>query len=169
MTKRLKLRKYRMEDAKDLYEKFGCDPQMYEYSGWNPYATYSMAEATVRKFTDSYARKDFYGWAVEYQGQLIGTVGAYDHDPENDQIEIGISIERNSWGNGFAAEALAGVLDYLTTHEKIGKVTAWCAAENAGSMKAMRKAGMKQTLVIKNGLEIAGKMHDKHFFSYSIK
>lgn len=165
-TKRLLLRRYRMEDAPSLFVKLGCDPLMYEYSGWNPYATLDMAERTVRKFIDSYGDPGFYGWAIEYRGQLIGTIGAYDYNPEKNQIEIGISIERNSWGNGFATESLIGVLRYLTEREGIKTVTAWCASENAGSGKALQKAGMKQVAAVKDGLEVDGKKHDKLVFRY---
>ena len=166
-TKRLRMRRYRMDDAPLLFEGFGCDPQMTAYSGWNPYATREMAEETVRRFTGSYDDPGFYGWAVEFQGQLIGTVGAYDYDVEKNQIEIGISIERASWGKGFATEALTSVLRYLTEHEGIEVVTAWCAAENTGSMKAMTKAGMELTAVEKDGLDVDGKLYDKLFFQYT--
>ena len=166
-TKRLRMRRYRMDDAALLFEKFGRDPQMTAYSGWNPYATREMAEETVRRFVGSYGDPGFYGWAVECRGQLIGTVGAYDYDAGKNQIEIGISIERASWGKGFATEALTGVLRYLTEHEGIETVTAWCAAENTGSMKAMTKAGMKQTAAVKDGLEIDGKSYNKLVFRYT--
>lgn len=156
-TKRLFMRRYRMDDARVLFEKFGCDPQMYEYSGWNPYATYEMAKETIQKFINSYDNSDFYGWAIEFQGNLIGTIGAYDYDSEKNQIEIGISIERSLWGNGFAAESLTGLLQYLTEHEGIEVITAWCASENTGSMKAMQKAGMTQIAIEKGALEVEGK------------
>ena len=39
-TERLVMRRYHMDDSLILYKKFGCDPQMYKYSGWNPYASY---------------------------------------------------------------------------------------------------------------------------------
>ncbi len=96
-TERLVLRRYVPEDAVILHEKFGCDPVMYQYSGWNPYATEEAAKETVRNFIRDYEKKDFYGWAIEYQGKMIGTIGAYDHDPEQDAIEIGISIARDAW------------------------------------------------------------------------
>ena len=32
-TERLVLRRYRVEDSGELYEKFGSDPEMYRYSG----------------------------------------------------------------------------------------------------------------------------------------
>ena len=165
-TERLILRIYRMEDAKDLYEKFGSDPEMYRYSGWNPYASVQMAEMTIRDFIGNYERTDFYGWAIVYRGELVGTIGAYDYDAGKGQIETGFSIARNFWGNGFATEALTCVLRYLTEQEGIHTVTAWCASENTGSMKTMLKAGMKLIKEEKNGLEAEGNTYDKLYFAY---
>ena len=166
-TERLLMRRYHMDDSRILYDKFGCDPQMYEYSGWNPYASPEMAEETVQKFIESYDRTDFYGWAIEHEGSLIGTIGAYDYDPGKNRIEVGMSIERASWGNGYATEALIGVIGYLTEHEGIGVITAWCASDNIGSMKAMEKAGMKQTSTEKEALEVDGIKYDKLIFEYA--
>lgn len=167
-TDRLLMRKYDMEDSRILYEKFGSDPQMYEYSGWNPYASYDMAKETVQRFIESYDHPDFYGWAIETEGHLIGTIGAYDYDPNTDRIEIGMSIERSSWGNGYATEALTGVIRYLTRDEGIGVITAWCASDNIGSMKAMEKAGMRHTSTEKNALEVNGITYDKLIYEYEM-
>ena len=166
-TQRLRLRRYLMKDARDLYEKFGRDPEMYEYSGWNPYATLEMAEDTLGRFIDSYDGPSFYGWAIEYRGELIGTIGAYDYDPIADSVETGMSIERSRWGMGFATEALAAVLRYLTEHEGIANVCAWCASENTGSKRAMEKAGMKQVSAEKDALDINGKKYDRLVYRYS--
>ena len=88
-TERLVMRRYHMDDSLILYKKFGCDSQMYKYSGWNPYASYDMAYSTVQRFIESYKLPDFYGWAIEHEGQLIGTIGAYEYDSERNCIEIG--------------------------------------------------------------------------------
>ena len=113
-TERLLLRRHLLEDAEILYHSFGIDPEMFKYSGWNPYATRQMAEETIREYMNNYEDDHFYGWAVEHAGILIGTVGAYDFDPEIGSIEIGCSIERKSWGKGFASEAIGAVIMYLT-------------------------------------------------------
>ncbi len=141
-TERLLLRRYRMDDAEILHKNFGADPEMYRYSGWNPYETEEMALATVRNFIDSYKDPHFYGWAIVREKRLVGTIGAYDYDAVLNRIEAGMSIERASWGKGYAGEALSCVLHYLTEHEHIETVTAWCASDNIGSEKAMKKAGM---------------------------
>ncbi|MBE6028907.1 MAG: GNAT family N-acetyltransferase [Clostridiales bacterium] len=160
-TDRLILRRHKGEDAEVLFRNFGLDPKMFEYSGWNPYATLEMAKETVCQFIENYADERFYGWAVEHGGRLIGTVGAYDYNPETDSIEIGCSIERESWGRGFAGEAVSAVLDYLTRQAGIWNVKAWCAADNIASMKVMEKAGMKRVSVEPGALEIDGHKFDK--------
>ena len=68
-----------------------------------------------------------------------------------------MSIERTSWGNGFATEALAGVLKYLAAQKGIEVIIAWCVSDNTGSMKAMQNAGMKHTSTEKGTLEVDGK------------
>ena len=103
-TERLLLRRHQSEDALILYDIFGSDPKMFEYSGWNPYRTRAMAKETVESFIKNYDDPRFYGWGIEYEGRLIGTIGAYDYDADKNRIEAGISIERASWGRGFAAE-----------------------------------------------------------------
>lgn len=168
-TKRLILRRHISEDAVALYENFGKDSRMFEFSGWNPYATEDMAKETVERFIDSYQDKRFYGWAIEYEGRLIGTIGAYDFDPETDSIEIGCSIERKNWGNGFAGEALTAVLDYLTGQEGIKRVIAWCASDNTGSRKIMEKAGMRHVATEPDALIIEGNRFAKMHYEYEMK
>ena len=46
-TEHLVLRRYRPDDADQLYQQFGIDSEMYKYSGRNPYATPEMAKETV--------------------------------------------------------------------------------------------------------------------------
>ena len=69
-------------------------------------------------------------------------------------------------GRGLATDALKKVLEYLTGNEGISCVTAWCAAENTGSRKAMENAGMKHVSTEKNGLAVDGKAYDKMIFEY---
>ncbi len=166
-TDRLILRRYLPSDALILHEKFGVDPRMYKYSGWNPYATPGMAEHSVMEAIKNYSNPLFYGWAIESEGALVGTIGAYDYDEEKSQIEIGMSIEPGSWGRGYATEALKAVLSYLIGEENIGTVVAWCAKDNLGSWKALERAGMKITSSESNALEIEGRIYDKLNFSYS--
>lgn len=167
-TDRLLLRRHHSDDAASLYHTFGSDPQMFEYTGWNPYQTKEMAAETVENFIKSYDDRHFYGWGIVHKGRLIGTIGAYDYDADQSRIEVGMSIERASWGHGFATEALTAVLHYLTEHEGIKSVSAWCASDNIGSREAMKKSGMKLICSEAAALVIKDQTFDKLTFEYTV-
>ena len=163
-TERLLLRRYRPEDAAVLYRSLGTDPAMSQYSGWNPYATPETAEETVRRMIDGYRGADAYSWVIEADGVLSGTIGAYD--ARDDRIEVGLSIVRARWGRGYGTEALKAVLTYLTENEGIARVTAWCAADNVGSARAMEKAGMRLAGTEPGALPLGDRVYDRQIYEY---
>lgn len=69
-------------------------------------------------------------------------------------------------GRGLATAALKKVLEYLTENEDISCVTAWCAAENIGSLKVLEKAGMKFLCIEKNALTVGDRVYDKLLYEY---
>ena len=150
------LRRYRSEDADDLYRYLGTDPAMYEYSGWNPYATPEMARETVQSFINRYDDERTYSWVMDIDDVIVGTIGAYDY--HDDRIEVGFSVVPGWQGRGLATAALRKVLEYLTENEGISCVTAWCAAENVGSRRVLEKAGMRLLSEEKGGLEVGGRV-----------
>lgn len=165
-TEHLVLRRYRPDDAEQLHQQFGPDPQMHEYSGWNPYRTLEMAQDTVRRFIDSYDRAYSYSWIMDANGDdvVAGTIGAYDYD--DGQIEVGFSVGQAWQGRGFATEALKAVLSHLTKNEGIACVTVWCAAENISSRKVLEKSGMQLVDTEKGGLTVDGRVYDKLIYEY---
>lgn len=163
-TERVNLRRYRPEDADDLYRYLGADPSMYAYSGWNPYATLEMAQETVRRFIDSYNEEHVYSWIMDIDGVIVGTIGAYDY--KDDCIEVGFSVVKGWQGRGLATEALKKVLEYLTENEGISCVTAWCAVENIGSKKVLEKAGMKLVRTRKDAIMVGDRVYDELVYEY---
>ena len=163
-TENLVLRRYRLDDAETLYERFGTDPDMYKYSGWNPYATLEAAQETVQRFIDSYGRDRTYSWVMDVENVVVGTIGAYDF--KDNQIEVGYSVDKAWQGRGFATEALREVLKYLTENEGISCVTAWCAGENAASCRVLEKAGMKLVQTEKSGLTVGDNTYDRLIYEY---
>ena len=163
-TERLILRRYRLEDANDLFHYLGTDPAMCEYSGWNPYATLETAQETVRGFIGGYDDEHIYSWIMDIDDVIVGTIGAYDF--KDDHIEVGFSVVPGWQGRGLATEALRKVLEYLTGNEGIPCVSAWCAAENIGSKRVLEKAGMKLVRTEKDGLAVKDRVYDKLIYEY---
>ena len=163
-TEQMTLRRYCPEDAEPLYRYLGTDPQMYQFSGWNPYATLAMARETVRQFIDSYGDSRSYAWVMDVDDVLVGTIGAYDY--KDNQIEVGFSVVKGWQGRGLATEALKKVLEYLTENEGIPLVTAWCASENVGSGRVLEKAGMQYIRTDKDSLTVGEKTYDKRIYEF---
>ena len=95
---------------------------------------------------------------------IVGTIGAYDF--QDDHIEVDFSVVEGWRGRGFATEALKKVLEYLTENERIPRVTAWCAAENIGSRKVLKKAGMQLIQIEKGGLVVGDRIYDRLIHEY---
>ncbi len=166
-TKRLHLRRHRIGDAALLWKNIGCDREMFQYTGWNPYDSMEQAERTIRSFIGRYGDPHFYSWAAERENELIGVIGAYDYNEEKDSIEVGLSIAKAFWGQGFGSEALKAVLLFLTETEKIRTVTAWCAGENIGSRRVMEKSGMVLTGIEPGALRVGDSRMDRWDFCYN--
>lgn len=163
-TERMTLRRYCPEDAEPLYRRLGSDPEMYRYSGWNPYATPEMARETVGRFIAGYQDEHTYSWVMDVDDVLIGTIGAYDY--QGDRIEVGYSVVKAWQGRGYATEALRKVLAYLTENEGIACVTAWSATENIGSCRVLEKAGMRLVRREEGALAVGDKTYDKLTYGY---
>ena len=118
----------------------------------------------MRRFIAGYENEHFYGWVMDNDDVLFGTIGAYDY--KDDHIEVGCSVIKACWGRGYATEALKVVLGYLTENEGISCVTAWCASENVGSSRVLEKAGMRLVNVEKNGLVAGDYIYDKLTYEY---
>ena len=166
-TENLIMRRYRPEDAKQLYIQFGTDPETYKYSGWNPYATPEAAREAVSGFIDSYDDEHSYSWVMDIDDVVVGTIGAYDF--KNDHIEVGFCVADSWRGRGLATEALKRVLEYLTENECISCVTAWCAKENTGFRRVLKKAGMRFVQDEKGGLVVENRTYDKLIYEYRRK
>ena len=152
-TKRLILRGVVVEDAALLYRGLGCDPAMSTYTGWNPYSTLEAAQQKGENDLVEVEQGKLYSWIITAEGTPVGTIGAYDYDPDSRSIELGYSIFRTKWGKGYASEAATAVVSYLLGDAGLHRITAWCHAGNAASARVLEKAGMKLVRRVPGGME----------------
>ncbi len=139
-----------LEDAEDIYKYMGCNPEITRYTGWNPYQT---LKDTIQKIErDIYADDGSYSWVIKKGDEFVGTIGAYDYNPEDRSIELGYSIAHHFWGNGYAGAAAKAVVSFLLDNDHIDAVRAWSHKDNLASIRVLQGAGFEQTGM--NGKEI---------------
>ena len=55
---------------------------------------------------------------------------------------MGYTFRKNTWGHGYATEAMQGLIDYIKKFRTIRGIEGWGVSENPGSPCVLEKLGM---------------------------
>ena len=145
-TERLILRRFKIDDANDMYNNWASDPEVTRFLTW---PTHSDVEITRNLLTDwisKYEEGDYFNWALEYKetGAVIGNISVVHLREDIDASEIGYCMSKAYWGKGIMPEALKAVIDYLFDEAEMNRIAACHDVNNPKSGRVMDKAGMKR-------------------------
>ena len=137
------LRKPLDEEAKSLYLLMTTDEKWTEYNG--PYFGYSRP--TYEKFLAGPFRRLKIGkdaLAIDYQGQLIGTVTYYWEDEKTRWLEVGIVIfDSQLWGKGIAKQAIVPWVTHLFNTLEVERIGMSTWSGNPRMITSAQKIGFK--------------------------
>ena len=89
-------------------------------------------------------KPEYYEMAVFRGERHIGGISLWITDDET-TCELGWTINKRFFGNGYAPEAAKAMIDYAADTLGIRHFIAQCDTENAPSQRVMEKLGMKLT------------------------
>ena len=135
-TKRLFLRRVRMEDLQDLHLVFS-NPDAMLYWDSLPYESMAQTEKLLSAMTAALSDEsdDF---VIEYNGRVIGKAGCWRCG------EIGYILHPDFWGKGLAHEALSAVIPHNFEHLPIDRLVADVDPRNAASLKLLDRLGFTE-------------------------
>ena len=142
-TERLILRRFRQDDAQAMFENWACDDEVTKYMTWPSHCNVGISQWVINDWVSSYVKDDYYQWAIEFEGQPIGSIGVVDQREDVARATIGYCIGRSWWHKGIMSEALKAVMDYLFDEVGMNRVEACHDPNNPNSGKVMAKCGMK--------------------------
>lgn len=160
-TPRLRLRRLRMSDAKDLYA-WTSDPEVARYVLWEAHRDPGDTRTYLRYMRGLYRRAMPCSWGIELKetGKVIGTIGVMAWFPEHRSVEVGYSLGRKWWHFGYAPEALDRLLKLLFEEGGINRVEAQCDVRNPASARVMEKCGMRREGILRQRVCNKGEMVD---------
>ena len=75
-TERLILRRYRLKDAGEIFERFAQDKEVTKFLSWTPHQSINDTHTFVKDRIEAWSRGDDFTWAViPNDAGLIGGIG----------------------------------------------------------------------------------------------
>ena len=142
-TERLAVRKFRDEDARQLYENHRDG----EVRKWFPNERYEdpeEAQEAIRFFTgcvDNGQLPFVLGAELKETGELIGDTGISEVEGKPDETEIGYCIGPKYRGRGYATELLEAVTGFAAARFGVRVIYGRVVHGNEASAKVLEKSG----------------------------
>ena len=144
-THRLILRRYRIEDAEDMFSNWASDPEVTKFLTWPTHSTVEVTRMLVNNWISRYDDGGYFNWAIEWKetGSVIGNIAVVKLNEQTEAADMGYCMSRAFWGRGIMPEALRAVMDYLFDTVGMSRIAACHDVNNPKSGRVMEKAGMK--------------------------
>jgi RimJ/RimL family protein N-acetyltransferase len=172
-TERLVLRAPVPKDAEPLAPMY-ADPEVMRYLGDGRTLTREETERSVLRMIEGWKADGFglFTTVRKEDGRVIGRVGLILWNPETWQttrmsaegpkeLEVGYTIGRPYWGNGYATEAAAASRDFALADLGAQRLIALIIHGNEASENVARKLGFEHERDIRFG------NRDAKLFAYS--
>jgi RimJ/RimL family protein N-acetyltransferase len=149
-TKRLVLREFSLADATALF-RYSRLPEAARFSGWQPYGSIDEVEALLERFIgwQFAAPRQHLVLAITLEGEVIGDIGLTTTRESPPEAELGYTIDPAYWRQGYGSEGAAAMVNYAFAKAGWQRVYATCDLDNTGSVRLLRKIGLKEKGILR--------------------
>lgn len=167
-TERLLLRKFKLDDAQQMFDNWTKDPENVEYISFSAHKEVRDTYKFLEKWIDKYKNKDSYIWCITLKdtGEVIGSVDVIEIIEFRSTCEIGYVISKKYWNKGIMTEALKAVIAYLLSKVGFNRIQLRHMTDNPASGRVMQKCGMKFEGILRQyGVKNIGERCDTAIYS----
>jgi len=144
-TKRLILRKFTINDTKNVFNNWANDDDVTKYLTWPAHKKINVTRCVLEDWIKNYSKKDFYQWAIVLKeiDEPIGSISVVKQSDDIKMVHIGYCIGKKWWNKGITSEALDILIRYFFEEVGVNRIEARHDPNNPNSGKVMAKCGMK--------------------------
>lgn len=141
-TDRLRLRQLTEADTPAVFALYS-DPVVMRYVNRLPMTSHAEAAAAIERATTEFAegRSLRLGLVLPNDDRVLGTVNLLYFDWQSRRAEVGYGLGRADWGQGFAGEAVAAILDYGFETLDLHRIEAELDPRNDRSARVLERHG----------------------------
>jgi RimJ/RimL family protein N-acetyltransferase len=165
-TERLILREFEENDRQAIQE-YASDPEVVRYIGWGPNTEKDTQEFLQRAFDRQREQpRTEYELAVvlKAENRLIGGGGIYIN-PDHKEAELGYTLNRRFWGQGYATEAARAFVAFGFEELGLHRVYATCDPANTASARVMEKIDMQREGHLREHRWMKGRWRDSYLYA----
>ena len=163
-TKRLVLRRFTEDDAKEIYEGY-VNQEDFLYYANKEKRTLEEEINSLKGIDEKYNNSEYYNWLITLDSKVIGAIHL-NVDNYNESIEFNYAIDDRYKGNGYMTEALEAVKNYCLNEINANRIFGGCEINNIASKKVMEKCNFKYEGTLRNHLKLRDGYHDMYMFSF---
>ncbi|MFT5873248.1 MAG: ribosomal-protein-alanine N-acetyltransferase [Clostridium sp.] len=144
-TERLRLRKFELTDAEDMFKNWASDDEVTQFLTWPTHKDVEVSRRVLETWVKGYSDDKNYQWCIELKstGEAIGSIAVVEYKENIEAVEIGYCIGRKYWNQSFTSEAFKALIQFF--FQKIGanRIESRHDSLNQNSGKVMLKCGLK--------------------------
>lgn len=163
-TERLLLRPFALDDVDDVFA-YAQDPEWSRFLRAlpRPYLRPDAERFIARQILLDRTQRP--AWAVVLDATVIGGIGLRVRGRHH-SAELGYSIGRTQWGQGYCTEAARAVVDdAFRANSGLNRIHARADRENEASQRVMVKVGMTREGVLRLSRVERGEAYDEAWYA----
>ena len=160
-TPRLILRSPRLGDGADLF-RCTSDPEVARHCLWTAHRTKRETRRSLRILQAQHRAGEPSSYVIERREdrRVIGTIGYVRCEEEHRLAEVGYSLARDCWNQGFATEALSALLACAFGALGLHRVEAIHELDNPASGRVLEKCGFRREGILRGRVMNKGRWAD---------
>jgi diamine N-acetyltransferase len=150
----LRLRAVEPEDLDRLYA-WENNSQLWDVGNTrNPYSKFVLKQYISQSDQSIYETKQLRLMMVCVKtNQTVGTVDLFDFEIHNSRIALGLFVDAEFQGNGYAKASLKLIEQYVFDYLKVNQLYVHIAENNTASIKMFEKENFEKTGILKNWIK----------------
>jgi ribosomal-protein-alanine N-acetyltransferase len=164
-TDRLVLRELRPSDVAQVFA-LRSDPLVMQHVNRALARSTEDASELIELINSRTREKEAVHWAITVKGEdeLIGLIGFWRLVKEHHYGELGYTLAREHWGQGYATEAIRAALHYGFRTLGFHRAEAITRPQNTASIRALEKNGFVREGHFRENIFWNGSFHDSLVF-----
>jgi len=144
-TERLLLRDIHYNDKQAIFD-YRSDAEANKFQSWIPESPEEVEQFIGKNVKEFNYPESWYQVLItdKVTMAVIGDIGIHFFGDENLQVELGITLNKNCRGKGYAAEALEGLVGFLFNDLQKHRIMASVDPDNRASVRLMERIGLRK-------------------------